>query len=270
MPVFAARSSGSPSSTARIRAAARCWRGPLELPNHASLVTLTSQSGRSSPIHDLAGEDRLVADQRAEWRQPRNMQCTGPGPEAKPLPGSTMIGNGSQSGMYSPNGTRCHLSYNAADHTAIQHREQAVAGLSLLIEPDAADQCWRAVRSPARLACRAGSSKSSRPGNAVSGQTATAGPAWCGPANRVPDNAGRFCTASAWSNFWPCAMLPCTSTTASACGGTVCCSRHTPTATHAASSPAPAARHRQPRIGRAASSSVARVRPCTPTMPRAG
>ncbi len=56
IPVFAARSSGSPSSTARIRAAAKCWRGPVEFPNQASLVTLTIQRGRSAASITSAGK----------------------------------------------------------------------------------------------------------------------------------------------------------------------------------------------------------------------
>ena len=47
MPVFAARKSGNPSSTARNRAAAKCCRGPVEVPNHASFVTFTNHAGRS-------------------------------------------------------------------------------------------------------------------------------------------------------------------------------------------------------------------------------
>ncbi len=46
IPVCAARTSGSPSSTARSRAAARCCQGPAEMPNQPSLVMFTSQSGR--------------------------------------------------------------------------------------------------------------------------------------------------------------------------------------------------------------------------------
>ncbi len=75
IPVLAARTSGRPSSTARSRAAARCWRGPVELPNQASLVMLTSQSGRSCLVHQLRRVDRLVADQPAERRQAGHVEA---------------------------------------------------------------------------------------------------------------------------------------------------------------------------------------------------
>lgn len=45
IPLLAARTRGSPSSTARIRAAAKCWKGPGVFPNHVSLVTLRSHCG---------------------------------------------------------------------------------------------------------------------------------------------------------------------------------------------------------------------------------
>ena len=41
---------------ARIRAAARCWRGPVESPNQASLVMFTIQAGRSAPSTACAGK----------------------------------------------------------------------------------------------------------------------------------------------------------------------------------------------------------------------
>ena len=47
MPVFAARTSGTPCSTARSRAAAKCWYGPELIPNQASFVTLSSHPGRA-------------------------------------------------------------------------------------------------------------------------------------------------------------------------------------------------------------------------------
>jgi hypothetical protein len=49
MPVLAARTSGRPCSTARIRACARCCCGPANRPNQASLVICTIQSGRGPP-----------------------------------------------------------------------------------------------------------------------------------------------------------------------------------------------------------------------------
>ena len=49
MPLFVARTSHRPVSIARTRAISRCWCGPMESPNHASLLTVTSSaaSGRS-------------------------------------------------------------------------------------------------------------------------------------------------------------------------------------------------------------------------------
>ena len=44
---FAARASGSPSAIANTRACWKCWYGPELMPNQPSLVTLTSQPGRS-------------------------------------------------------------------------------------------------------------------------------------------------------------------------------------------------------------------------------
>ena len=48
MPLLATRTSGSPSSTARVRAIAKCWYGPELRPYQASLVTLKIQAGRAA------------------------------------------------------------------------------------------------------------------------------------------------------------------------------------------------------------------------------
>lgn len=56
IPLPATRTIDSPSSTARIRARARCWYGPSLKPNHASLVTFNSHSGRSCQSLTLSGK----------------------------------------------------------------------------------------------------------------------------------------------------------------------------------------------------------------------
>src|SRR3954451_8212906 len=89
IPLFAARTSGIPSSTARVRAIAKCWYGPELLPYQASFVTLSSQAGRVggaarrpgqiAPVQGgAAGEDRLVADRRGKRRQTRQDQGSRP------------------------------------------------------------------------------------------------------------------------------------------------------------------------------------------------
>ena len=78
------RSSGSPSSTARSRAAARCCLGPVESPNQASLVMFTIHAGRSASSTTSAGKDRLVADQRCDRRRPESR--AGPGQVQRPWP----------------------------------------------------------------------------------------------------------------------------------------------------------------------------------------
>ena len=70
------------------------------------------QPGRPvAAIDDLRRKRSLRSRSAApNGGSPGTCNVRGPGPEAKPLPGITMIGSGSQSGIYSPKGTRCHLS----------------------------------------------------------------------------------------------------------------------------------------------------------------
>ena len=56
MPVCATRAIGSPCSTARIRAWARCCCGPAKLPNQESLVTWTIHSARGPELAALRGK----------------------------------------------------------------------------------------------------------------------------------------------------------------------------------------------------------------------
>ena len=165
MPVLAARSSGSPSSTARIRAAARCWRGPVELPNQASLVTFTSQAGRSRAIHDLAGEDRLVADQRAERRQARDVQ------RARSRARGEAVAWHHHDRQRQPvrdvlaERHQVPLVVNAADRAAIAAPRTGCCAGAALRSKRTLPISAGAPPVACSIACRAGSSRSSRPGN---------------------------------------------------------------------------------------------------------
>ena len=99
IPVLAARKSGRPSSTARSRAAARrCWRGPVELPNQASFVMFTSQSGRFFLVHQLArGKSPRSKSAPPKGGRPGASRVFGPLPNAK-CPGTIWTENGTQLG----------------------------------------------------------------------------------------------------------------------------------------------------------------------------
>ena len=55
----------------RMRAWWACWAGPIEPSNQASLVILRMNCGLGDRIAEIAGEDRLVADEREERRRAR-------------------------------------------------------------------------------------------------------------------------------------------------------------------------------------------------------
>ena len=73
MPVGVERSTGSPSSSARSRAWARCWGGP-QAPNQASLDGLNRKAGPVPAVDHLAREDDLVAELEADLADQRQVE----------------------------------------------------------------------------------------------------------------------------------------------------------------------------------------------------
>ena len=183
-------------------------------------------------------------------------------------PGITMIGSGSQSGMYSPNGTRCHLSYTPP-----------IAPPSITANRLLRGRCRSSKRTlptsvgappvACSIACRAAFVDLQQAGKRRLGpdhhRRTVAGllpPLFAQREVRFEDpHRQRLVELLALRHV----ALHQHDAQRRSAAASRSRSRIRPTAIQAASNAAPPTCHRRPSTGTAASSSVARVSPCTPT-----